>query len=1048
MKILVTTTLNRNLTEAKMKPLIALDEVDRIFYITDRPGPKLDKVRYYCVPKFVLKVFNNNPAVRVFFKLYMVFYLAAFKRPDLLTGYSFMPHGINAALAGWILNIPSCIHVIGSVPSVEGGGVTCGNNALLKALKRSCLFEKALLNIAKQARLITVTGTNTKDFLISRGMNKENIKILPSAVDTARFFQAHADKEYDIITIGELIPSKRIDMFLEIISGLKKGLNLKAVILGEGPLRAYLEGLAKTLGLGDAVYFAGFHPDVEEYLNRSKIFLMTTESEGLSLAMLEAMACGVVPVVSNVGDLSDAIDDGVNGRLIAKDDIDAFCAAVYNLLNDKKTYGVFSKNAIETIKRHHATQNAAEKWRRILGIFMKPKEKPSNWLFNRLKAMSFQEIAHRLIRALRAKMFGLGFLSMTKGDHLSRKDFNPSQKSPGFGPRNECKLFSAREGASAFKPRGSTKPRFFIDDNDIDFIRRHMKENKADIILPDLKKNDCETDTVLGNDIKRRMGFSRIEAVEIWRVNRFQWLTAYAQKYAIDKDEDAAEKAKFAIKGWIEKNPVLKGINWMDSLEISMRLLSWAYVYFLMKDSKTFDKDFEATFLRSIYCQIRCVEANLSRYSSANNHLIGEAVGLFAIGVLFPQLIGSEKRLRLGKSILEKEIKKQVYPDGVSKEQSTHYHEFVTELYIIAVILGRRNDIYFSADLNSRLEKMCEFIMHMTDDSFKPLHIGDSDDGVGLKLNMLEPFSNLVFILNTASVLFKDPGFKRYGDGFDEKSLWLLGYEGYAEYLLLKPKHENNILASKGFSEGGYYIIRHKDLCLHFDCGQLGYLSLASHGHADSLSFTLSIDKRHIFIDPGTYLYHSGNKWRDYFRGTSGHSTVRIDGLDQSEARGPFLWGYKAKSYLRYWVLNGGFDKVCGYHTGYGRLKDPVVHSREIILDKLNEKIVISDSIVSKGRHYVEQFFHLHPDCSLKRTGEHLFEISNGNAVLTMETDKCFNSDVYKGSDAPIAGWYSDKFGKKQESFTVCNKAYSNADKSFITKIYLSNLNKLGGKEK
>jgi len=136
MKILVTTTLNRNLTEAKMKPLIALDEVERIFYISDRPGPELDKVRYYCVPKVVLRFFNNNSAARALFKLYMIFYLAVFKKPDLLMGYSFMPHGINAALAGRILNIPSCIHVIGSIPSVEGGGIG-GNNLRLAGVRRS-----------------------------------------------------------------------------------------------------------------------------------------------------------------------------------------------------------------------------------------------------------------------------------------------------------------------------------------------------------------------------------------------------------------------------------------------------------------------------------------------------------------------------------------------------------------------------------------------------------------------------------------------------------------------------------------------------------------------------------------------------------------------------------------------------------------------------------------------------------------------------------------------------------------------------------------------
>jgi len=1017
MKILVMTTLNGNLTEAKMKPLIGLEEVERIFYVTDRPGPKLDKVRYYCVPKTALKFFNNNSIVRVLFKLHMAFYLAVFKRPDILMGYSLVPHGINAALIGRALNIPSCIHVIGSIPSIRLDGISRGRNIFLKALKKSGFLEKALLAVTRGSRLVTVTGSHTKDFLISRGIGKDVLEILSSTVDTGRFYPVSAGKEYDLITAAELIPGKRIDMFLEVVAGLKKsGMNPKAVILGEGPLKACLESLAKTLGLSDAVHFAGFHPNIEDYLNKSRIFLMTTESEGLSLAVLEAMACGVVPVVSNVGDLSDAVKDGVNGRLIAKDDTEAFREAVYKLLNNKETYELFSKNAVETIRKHYAIQNAAEKWRRILGTFINTREKPSGWLFNRLKAMSVLEIAYRLIRALRTKMLSLDFLLMARHGHLYRGNFE--------------------------------KPKFFIDDSDVDFIRAYMRERGAGITLPDFKNNDYEIHGGLSEDIERRSGVSGFETVEIWRDNRFQQLASYAQKYAVDKDEDAAERAKLAIESWIYKNPALRGVNWMDSLEISMRLFSWSYAYFLMRGSKAFGVDFEDMFTRSIYRQIKYVEINLSKYSSANNHLIGEAAALFIIGLLFPQMKGSEKRLRLGKFILEREAEKQIYPDGVDKEQSTHYHEFVTELYIIAVLLGRKNGIRFSKDLNSRLEKMCEFIMHMMDGELEASHIGDSDDGIGLKLNTPELFSNPVFILNTASVLFDNPGFKRRGNDIDEKSLWLLGREGYSRYLSLDSMSKRGILGSKAFPEGGYYIIRHKGLCLRFDCGQLGYLSLAAHGHADSLSFTLSMDDKRIFVDPGTYAYHSSNKWRNYFRGTGGHNTVRIDGLDQSEAMGPFLWGHKAESHLEYWSLNGGFDKVRGYHTGYARLENPAVHSREIILDKSNGEIVISDFIVSKGSHRVEQFFHLHPDCSLKRLGEHLFEIGREGIVLSMEIDKRLTSYIYKGSDVPVAGWYSGRFGVKQESFTICNKAYSGGDGEFVTKIYLSGLGRPDGKEK
>ena len=93
MKIVITTTLKDNLTEAKIKPLLALPEVESIFYVSDRPGPSFEKVRYYCIPAKILRLFNNNAIIRLAYKFFMVLYLSIVKRPDLLMGYSFMPHG-------------------------------------------------------------------------------------------------------------------------------------------------------------------------------------------------------------------------------------------------------------------------------------------------------------------------------------------------------------------------------------------------------------------------------------------------------------------------------------------------------------------------------------------------------------------------------------------------------------------------------------------------------------------------------------------------------------------------------------------------------------------------------------------------------------------------------------------------------------------------------------------------------------------------------------------------------------------------------------------
>jgi len=438
-----------------------------------------------------------------------------------------------------------------------------------------------------------------------------------------------------------------------------------------------------------------------------------------------------------------------------------------------------------------------------------------NWCFHRLKAANFLEIGYRFVRILRLRILKSRSSIAYKQDYFSSESF--------------------------------ANPRFFVEKGDIDFIRRSSIYSIEDSKIKETEDLRCYADFMRdlefnGNfkdDIKRRSGFSNADLKKTWEFSRFQWLVGHAQRYVLEREEKTADKIVCILKDWIEKNQVLEGANWLDALEASLRLLSWTWVYFFTRDSVAFDKDFENIFLKSIYYHARFIESSLSRYSSANNHLIGEGVGLFVAGILFPQLKGSDKWLNKGKFILENEIKKQVYADGVAKEQSANYHRFITELYLLAVIIANKNGISFSRDTYARLEKMCEFLMYIMDKNGDLVSMGDSDDGVAIKLNILKDDKKAVSILNTASILFNRADFKKSKDDIDEKTLWLLGQEGHRKYSLLKP--ENKALGSKGFLEGGYYVMRHNDLFLGFDCGQLGYLSLAAHGHADALNITLNV---------------------------------------------------------------------------------------------------------------------------------------------------------------------------------------------------------------
>src|SRR6185295_2959480 len=124
--------------------------------------------------------------------------------------------------------------------------------------------------------------------------------------------------------------------------------------------------------------------------------------------------------------------------------------------------------------------------------------------------------------------------------------------------------------------------------------------------------------------------------------------------------------------------------------------------------------------------------------------------------------------------------------------------------------------------------------------------------------------------------------------------------------------------------------------------------------HADALSFTLSAGGLEFLVDTGTYAYHTQPEWRQYFRGTAAHNTVRIDGEDQSLQGGAFLWLAKANAGVRSFASSASRDEFEGWHDGYLRLPDPVLHRRRLMLDKRSRSILIEDRLEMRGSHLVE----------------------------------------------------------------------------------------------
>ena len=102
-----------------------------------------------------------------------------------------------------------------------------------------------------------------------------------------------------------------------------------------------------------------------DWLRRSRVFVLTSESEGLSQALLQATMCGLPAIVSDVGDLRDCINHRENGFLVPELTVEAFAGYFVTLLDDKQTYEDFRKNALQSAARYQVP-NVARVWDEIL----------------------------------------------------------------------------------------------------------------------------------------------------------------------------------------------------------------------------------------------------------------------------------------------------------------------------------------------------------------------------------------------------------------------------------------------------------------------------------------------------------------------------------------------------------------------------------------------------------------------------------------------------------------------------------------------------------
>lgn len=446
----------------------------------------------------------------------------------------------------------------------------------------------------------------------------------------------------------------------------------------------------------------------------------------------------------------------------------------------------------------------------------------------------------------------------------------------------------------------------------------------------------------------------------IWEPNRFGFVYALVRAYWRTGDERYADAFWRLIEDWRQHNPPNCGPNWKCGQEISFRVMAWCFGLYGFLDSKATTPERVAILMQMIEASGQRIAANFDyALHQKNNHGISEAAGLWTIGVLFPDFQEASQWADWGRAALEAQSRELIYDDGAFSQHSVNYHRLMLHDYLWALRLGDLNKQPFSPALRERVRRAADFLYQIQDEvSGQVPYYGQNDGALILPLNNCD-HRDFRPVVQAAHYLIA--GARCYGAGpWDEDLLWLFGVP--ALDVPVDPPVRDDLRATTG----GYYTLRSPHGFAFTRCGTFRHRP----GQADLLHVDLWWCGQNIAVDAGTYSYNAPPPWDNALARTTYHNTVTVDGLDQMQRFGHFLWLPWPRGWVRCQVASPGGHLAYweGDHDGYRRLRPPV-HYRRGILRLGDGWWLVLDRLQSLSKHTYRLHW-LFPDASYRWDGD------------------------------------------------------------------------------
>lgn len=909
-----------------------------------------------------------------------------------------------------------------------------------KVLYRLTKFVERLTFAAADA--VISTNESYRRVAIERGkMAADRVTVVRSAPDLSRFVRQEPDeslrrgKPYLLAYLGVMGPQDGVDYALRALQLLRDNVgreDVHCIFMGTGDAYDEMVALSNELGLTDMVEFPGRVPDefVQRCLSTADVCLSPDPLNPLNDVstmnkVVEYMAMGR-PLVSF--DLVEARVSAADAAVyVPANDEFAFATAIDVLLRDperRRQMGEWGRNRVEQELSWEVSRRA------LVGFYGRcfAHERPKNrlvsklaWYGGRVAAMSRSEIAWRAQSFVAGLVGRDGLREQTDTRMLasSTPDWTALAQAFRDGTGRPVLLDQERADKIALAYPAEMKALLIEAEKVLAGERAYFGYPSVNLGSP----VDWNFDPVTGyrwpavaaSRIDHRVADS--DPKWIWELNRLQHLPVLAQAWLFTGDHRFAEAAFDHLDSWLEQNPVGTGIAWRGAFEAGIRAISVAIALQGLRKSPAMTTPRYRAVVRMLDASARYCWHGRSRFSSANNHLIGELAGLITVHSLFPELDVPASLRADAMDSLAAEADRQILPDGAGAEQAISYQMFTAELLSLVVVLLRLRGDHVPPQLIGALGRSSKYLAHLVGSDDPEPRYGDDDDGFALRLGS-EPKRTVRQHLGVVAAITENGIASRYSET-TLMAAWFAVALG--THIAASGAGVGRCVSTAGVyaPHGGLVVLRDGRHRLTMDVGPLGYLSIAAHGHADALAVTLSAQGRELIVDPGAASYYGKPEWRAVHRGTRAHPTVCVDGVDQSDIGGPFYWRRHAATSVRSVDLGRGV--VDAEHDGYRRLEDPVVHRRWLIAPPGDATVAVVDLLDGRSVHDIEVSWPLHPELDATPNCHGHIVIRDNLPVLQLcyAATSLVEPEQVRGDPSSHLGWWSDRLEARTPAWLV-----------------------------